>query len=61
MCSHHRAANGPKLAQEGQTPQEGHQTMRRPANSSHKAANRRASKTHKLNRSTTPLRGGFRL
>lgn len=34
--------------------------MRRKANGSHKRFNRRANKTHKLNK-VQPLRGGFRL
>lgn len=34
--------------------------MRRKNNTSHGAFNRRASKTHKLNK-LNPLRGGFRL
>lgn len=34
--------------------------MRRKANGSHKKFNRRADKTHKLNKAN-PLRGGFRL
>lgn len=34
--------------------------MRRKANGSHKKFNKRADKTHKLNK-MNPLRGGFRL